>query len=567
MIMKTIKTLFATLLVALLTGGLFSSLHAQQILFEDFSGMTDSTTTDISGSLDNYTQVPGWTGNKVYQSNGAAKIGTSSVKGYITTPALDLSGNGGNFTIRFKARRWTTDQQQMKVFVNETEHLVQGLITNVMTEFTVMATGGTSNTLVKFEGFQAANSRFFIDDIEIFQSTDPALILSPSSVNFGGIELNGNATATVTVRGANLTSDDIQVAITGNGFTTTTTQLATSSLMTEAGVPVVVNFNPTAVADYTGTLTFTGGGLANPVTLDLSGSGINITAVSTLAELRAAAPAYTGGTNNGTAVYKYTGEAIVTHMQSFNNVKYIQDATAAIMIYDPTGKISGVEIGEKITNVMGTLTNYYGMIELVPTTNCTPISAFNSVTPTEVTLADLDNDHQNSIQSKLIKLPNVTVNESGNWATGKYYGATQAGVSKDSVIYTDNFSADYINTAIPSYIVNLTGICLYKGGASIPQMNRIVILNNSNNGITTSIDEYNHSFIKLAPNPASQFVRVQLQEEMNVEIYSMTGALLHSEKLSNGENTISVSSLTTGLYILRFTDNSGKQYNSKLQIQ
>ena len=90
MIMKTIKTLFATLLVALLTGGLFSSLHAQQILFEDFSGMTDSTTTDISGSLDNYTQVPGWTGNKVYQSNGAAKIGTSSVKGYITTPALDL---------------------------------------------------------------------------------------------------------------------------------------------------------------------------------------------------------------------------------------------------------------------------------------------------------------------------------------------------------------------------------------------------------------------------------------------------------------------------------------------
>ena len=186
-------------------------------------------------------------------------------------------------------------------------------------------------------------------------------------------------------------------------------------------------------------------------------------------------------------------------MQSFNNVKYIQDATAAIMIYDPTGKISGVEIGEKITNVMGTLTNYYGMIELVPTTNCTPISAFNSVTPTEVTLPDLDNDHQNSIQSKLIKLPNVTVNESGNWATGKYYGATQAGVSKDSVIYTDNFSADYINTAIPSYIVNLTGICLYKGGASIPQMNRIVILNNSNNGITTSIDEYNHSFIKLAP--------------------------------------------------------------------
>lgn len=567
MIMKTIKTLFATLLVALLTGGLFSSLQAQQILFEDFSGMTDSTTTDISGSLDNYTQIPGWTGNKVYQSNGAAKIGTSSVKGYITTPPLNLSGNGGNFTIRFKARRWTTDQQQMKVFVNETEYLVTGLVTNVMTEFVVIATGGTSNTLVKFEAFQAANSRFFIDDIEIFHSTDPALILTPSALNFGGVELNGNVNATVTVRGANLTPGNIQVAVSGNGFSTTTTQLSTSTVMTETGAPVVVNFNPTAVGDYTGTLTFTGGGLANPVTLALSGSGINITAVSTIAELRAVAPPYTGSANNGTTVYKFTGEAIVTHMQTFNNVKYIQDETAAIMIYDPTGKITNVEIGEKITGVMGTLTNYYGMVEVVPTSNCTPISAFNSVTPTIVTLDNLDEDHQNPIQSKLIKLPDVTINETGNWASGKYYGATQNGVSKDSVIYTDNFSADYINTAIPSYVVNLTGICLYKGGANIPQRNRIVILNNANNGITSSISEYNHSFIKLAPNPANQFVRVQLQEEMDVEIYSITGALLHSERLVNGENIISVSSLTTGLYILRFTDNSGKQYNSKLQIK
>ena len=79
MIMKTIKTLFATLLVALLTGGLFSLLHAQQILFEDFSEMTDSTTIDIGGSLDNYTKYPVGPVTK-YIKAWCSKIGTSSVK-------------------------------------------------------------------------------------------------------------------------------------------------------------------------------------------------------------------------------------------------------------------------------------------------------------------------------------------------------------------------------------------------------------------------------------------------------------------------------------------------------
>ena len=565
--MKKIKTIFGALIVGFIFFGSSIQLNAQ-VLFEDFTLMADSTTTDISGTLDSYTTTAGWTGSKVYPSTGKAKLGTASIKGYITTPSLNLSANGGNFTIRFKARKWSNDQSQIKVFVNTTEYLVTGLNNTDMTEFTVIASGGTATTTVKFESFQAANGRFFIDDIEIFQSSNPVLIFAPSALAFGGVELNGNMPGSIVVRGANLTAgQNITVAIAGAGFTTTTTTLSTNTLMTPAGETVTVNFNPTAVQDYTGTLTFTGGGLAGPVVYNLTGSGINVISVATLAELRAAAPPYTGASNAGTTVYKYSGEAVVSHLQAFNNVKYIQDATGAMMIFDPTGKITGINLGDKITNLYGTLTNYFGMVELIPTSNCTAVSPFNTVAPTIITIDQLDAANDNPIQAKFIKIENVTFIQSGNFTTGKYYGLTQDELSIDSLVYTDNFSADYINTAIPNYVVNLTGVCFYKGGATIPTKNRIVLINRNLGGITTSIEDFSAAAIALSPNPADNFVNVDIPSAMSLEIFSVTGALVGKEKLSEGFNTISITNLNSGLYILRLTDLSGKTFRAKLQVK
>lgn len=565
--MKKIKTILGALIVGFFFFGISSTLNAQVIL-ENFNLMTDSTTTDISASLNTYTTVPGWTGSKVYPAFGKAKLGTSSAKGFIMTPSLDLSGNGGNFTIKFKARKWTVDQAQIKVFVNATEYLVTGLDNTNMTEFTVMATGGTATTTVKFESFQAAASRFFIDDIEIFQSTAPTLIISPASLSFGGVELNANTPASIVVRGANLTAgQNVTVAIAGAGFTTTTTTLSTNNLMTAAGETVTVNFNPTAVQDYTGTLTFTGGGLTGSTIYNLSGSGINVISVPTIAELRALAPSFTGAANNGTVVYKYSGEAVVTHTQAFNNVKYIQDATGAMMVFDPTGKITGVNLGDKVTNVIGTLTNYFGMIEMIPNTNCTPTSPFNTVDPEIITVDQLDGAYDNLLQGKLIRLNNVTFIQSGNFATAKFYGLTQNAISKDSVVYTDNFAADYINTAIPNYVVNLTGVCFYKGGVGITSNNRIVLINRNLGGITTSIEDFSAAAIALSPNPADNFVNIDIPSAMNMKIYSVTGALVSEEKLSEGFNTISVANLSSGLYIMRLTESSGKSYSAKLQVK
>ena len=289
--------------------------------------------------------------------------------------------------------------------------------------------------------------------------------------------------------------------------------------------------------------------------------------MATLAELRAVAPPYTGASNAGTTVYKYSGEAVVSHLQAFNNVKYIQDATGAMMIFDPTGKITGINLGDKITNLYGTLTNYFGMVELIPTSNCTAVSPFNTVAPTIITIDQLDAANDNPIQAKFIKIENVTFIQSGNFTTGKYYGLTQDELSIDSLVYTDNFSADYINTAIPNYVVNLTGVCFYKGGATIPTKNRIVLINRNLGGITTSIEDFSAAAIALSPNPADNFVNVDIPSAMSLEIFSVTGALVGKEKLSEGFNTISITNLNSGLYILRLTDLSGKTFRAKLQVK
>ena len=566
--MKKITTIISALIIAILLIGNTTDTKAQ-VLFENFDLVTDSTTTDISASLDTYTAVPGWTGSKVYQSTGKMKLGTSTIKGFIATPALDLSGNGGNFTIRFKARKWTVDQSQIKVFVNTTEYLVTGLNNTDMAEFTVVASGGTAATVIKFESFQAAGSRFFIDDIEIFQSTDPVLIFTPSALSFGGTELNGNVSLPITVRGANLTAgQNISVSVAGAGFSTTTTTLSANTVMSATGEVMNVTFNPTAVQDYNGTITFSGAGLASNVVYNLSGSGINVISIPTIAALRDVAPPYTGSANAGTTVYKFSGEAIVTHTQSFNNVKYIQDATGAMMIYDPTGKITGINLGDKISNIMGTLTNYFGMVEFIPVANCTAIDPFNTVNPEIITIDQLDAAYDNPIQAKVIQLNGVTFVQTGNFATGAYYSLTQNATTKDSVVYNDNFSADYINTAIPSYAVNIKGVCFYKGGATIPTKNRIVLFNRTLGGISTSISDFSAAAIGLSPNPADHFVNIEIPTEMSMEIYSVTGSLVGKGTLSEGINTISVSDFSSGLYILKLRDTStGKTYSSKLQVK
>jgi hypothetical protein len=147
------------------------------ILSEDFaSASAGAANGDNSGTL--------WTPNgnitamdKVYQTAGSVKVGTSSGAGYIETKALDLSGNKGTFTVKMKVKGWFSPAQAI-VTVNGVKQEVAITAAKDATsleEKTLTFTNGTASTVIRFETGKTTyngkeqNSRFFIDDVVIAQ--------------------------------------------------------------------------------------------------------------------------------------------------------------------------------------------------------------------------------------------------------------------------------------------------------------------------------------------------------------------------------------------------------------
>ncbi|HPR27419.1 chitobiase/beta-hexosaminidase C-terminal domain-containing protein, partial [Lentimicrobium sp.] len=68
------------------------------------------------------------------------------------------------------------------------------------------------------------------------------------------------------------------------------------------------------------------------------------------------------GLTDGT-IYRLTGEAVLTYQSTERNVKYIQDATGAILIDDPAGIITTTyNLYDGITGITGTLGTFNGML-------------------------------------------------------------------------------------------------------------------------------------------------------------------------------------------------------------
>lgn len=169
--------------------------------------------------------------------------------------------------------------------------------------------------------------------------------------------------------------------------------------------------------------------------------------VATLAALRAGTP--------GTA-YLYTGQGVVTYKQTFRNQKYIQDATAAVLIDDASGKLTTVyNLGDALTNIIGTVAEFDGMLQFTPESDAgAPASTGNVITPEIVTLTQLNTSWEN-YEAELVRIANLTfTGATGNFANGIIYPVADAGAVTGN--FRTTFSGvDYIGTAIPTIPVDL----------------------------------------------------------------------------------------------------------------
>ena len=572
--MKRILTIFAGALMMVLAFCANPSFAQNDPIFsEDFSSVTGSGTQqcEASGTAFNNTTLasalPGWSSYKAYPANGKVKVGTGSENGWIETPAIDLSGVG-SIRIVFDARTWNTnnanDGSTMTVYVNSTAYTVEGLpnsgatsdVQCDLTTFEVIAAGGGATT-IRFEG----SPRAFIDNIAIYAATDPTMSVQ-GNTSFNNVSVNQACTSTLIAKGFNLTAGGTTtIAISGDTqFTTTATTVANDDLMTENGVAIPIAFSAATAGNYAATLTLTNSDYT--ATVDLTAHVIEITDVATIAGLRALIDNSDVNANvtDTTVFYRYTGQGYVTQVfKTGSYTKWIQDETGAIQLYDPDAFLTNVSLDQEITNVIGHVSNYFGYTEFKVMAGITnaDINAFPSTTPTPivVTLEQLqDQTYMDGIQGQLIKLENVTFNETGTFTKQIRYTVTQNGATDTAVYFTGQYDTQ-VGADIPTVACDIIGVNMrtaaYSNGYGSPRVeSRYYILPKTiDDG--TLVNENPALQTKVYPNPTSGNVTLEINgQATHAAIYNMMGELVDSQAIINGVNTIQMNQLTSGVYFI-----------------
>lgn len=165
------------------------------VLSEDFSKFTagseempdaqdltylEETGMNIPGE---YTSIPGWMGEKVYQAGGCGFIDHTVIpgdteenniyiQGCLYTPVLDLSGNNGIFTVSFRARTKdkSTDVLRIQEYVQQDDYYrymdqeIDLTIDSEWKTYTVAINRGCAANRICFV---TNTSNWYIDDVKI----------------------------------------------------------------------------------------------------------------------------------------------------------------------------------------------------------------------------------------------------------------------------------------------------------------------------------------------------------------------------------------------------------------
>jgi len=547
--MKKLSLLLFSVLFAL------CGLNAQTVvLSEDFSAITDSSSYTITNSLDQYTQVPGWTGDWVYPSTGKVKIGKSAEAGFLQTPALNLSANNGQFVVTFDAKAWTNDATSVIVAVDGVPYTVEGLSSSAFNTFSVPLSGGTASTVIKFQGFQASHGRFFLDNVvitsqELGPDTDAPFVANVTpSENSLAVTFNEILDPSTAQNVSNYSLDN-GVSVTSATLNGSVVTLGVSPALVEGSTYTLIVNN---VADVAG----------NVMTADTITFNYGVSQDFQVANIAALRAKWTdaldiNGSHFGNDVYKLTGHVIVTGInESYRHQIYIQDATGAIVIDDPNGLITtALETGDEITNIYGKLSDYYGQLQFAvsETFSDEALSIYNDVLPLNVTIANLqDVEFMNQHQSELIRLNDVTFAATGTIANNTKYTVSQNGQSGEVVwIHFWNVTG-LTGEPIPTAAVNLTGVNKISYGV-------YYLIPRNGADLGTGIPQYlTENDLVVYPNPVSDRLTVKLRtndfQVSNMAVYDINGKLIRTQAVSDNQIEMSMQNLAAGNYFLRLSD-------------
>jgi len=167
-----------------------------------------ASTTQIETILTTY-GLAGWAGERVFcafstnalaHTNNMLKVGSGgNSRGWIQTLPMDLSENGGECTLTFRAGKWTNDRGEMAVLhiygtasgiqTNEIKRYTTGMQDTRLENYQITVTNGTVNSVICFTGIAAGsnNNRFFLDDVRLFYIAAAKIEVDASQIAIDGM--------------------------------------------------------------------------------------------------------------------------------------------------------------------------------------------------------------------------------------------------------------------------------------------------------------------------------------------------------------------------------------------
>lgn len=263
------------------------------------------------------------------------------------------------------------------------------------------------------------------------QVTVPNFNFSINPLDFGQVYTGITQTRSLRVYATDLTAD-----ITVNSGESGQVSVEPSVIDKEAamgpdGAEVTVTLSPVESRFYSDRITFTSEGAADK-TLNVQWHPVSSLVASTIAEL------CDEDSHDMVSVYVYTGQATVTFVESYYDLSYdrvvnsifAQDATGGFELRSATGcgyqeiDISGVEVGDNLTNVAGYLIFGDSGLTFIPRTphDWEVVSKGNEVLPIELTLRELAMAPDGyTYGNQLVKVNNIRFLDDYYYA-GDYYG-------------------------------------------------------------------------------------------------------------------------------------------------
>ena len=382
-------------------------------------------------------------------------------------------------------------------------------------------------------------------------SSDPIILISSPTDNE---VLNPETTSTdVTLSISNFTvasggTGDGYITYTLNGGTAVdkfdTNVISISSLTAGSSYEVVVELVDNS-----------GNPLSPVVSASLNFSVATYTTVADLAALRA-------GTEGD--YYEVTGEVIYTFEGTSRNQKYIQDATAAVLIDDNDGTITtSYTVGDGLTGLKGRLGSFGGVIQLIPIVDPgAATSSGNQIPQQVVTIAEL-NANLDNYESEFVTINGVSFSDAdgtATFSTGSNYDITNG---TDTMVFRVHFSGtDIDGTIIPSSSANITGITGEFNGTS-----QVFGIDLANIVLSTRYNEI--VGFSLYPNPVKNgklTITTNSTETKQVSIFNVLGKNVLNTTISGTKAEVNTSGISAGIYILKVVE-GGKTATSKLIIR